>query len=215
MDTRDSLEEPATESVINHPAMRATLPVCLQHYTPLPNTYDEMWRAPASPARAATHSVPPTLRNTIQPHWHGVIQLFHALGSDGIAATQQEALRILRDNGVTYNVHGDDSGHQRPWPLDLMPLVIHESDWATIATGVQQRSELLNLILTDIYGERRLLREGLLPPALLYGHGGFLRACQEIRLPGAQQLILHATDLARGPDGRMWVLGDRTQAPSG
>ena len=53
MDTRDSLEEPATESVINHPAMRATLPVCLQHYTPLPNTYDEMWRAPASPTRAA------------------------------------------------------------------------------------------------------------------------------------------------------------------
>ena len=70
-------------------------------------------------------------------------------------------------------------------------------------------------MLTDIYGERRLLRQGILPAALIYGHSGFLRACHELRLPYKQQLILYGTDLARGPDGQMWVVSDRTQAPSG
>jgi uncharacterized circularly permuted ATP-grasp superfamily protein/uncharacterized alpha-E superfamily protein len=144
-----------------------------------------------------------------------VIHTLAALGDEGIAATQQEAQRILRDNGVTYNVHGAADGYQRPWSLDLMPLVISEADWAATAAGVMQRSQLLNLMLLDIYGERRLLRRGLLPPELIYGHSGFLRACDGVRLAGEQQLILHAADLARGPDGRMWVLGDRTQAPSG
>jgi uncharacterized circularly permuted ATP-grasp superfamily protein/uncharacterized alpha-E superfamily protein len=78
-----------------------------------------------------------------------------------------------------------------------------------------QRTELLDLILTDLYGPRRLLAEGLIPPEIVFGHTGFVRAVDQIRLPGARQLFMAAADLARSPDGAWNVLADRTQAPSG
>jgi uncharacterized circularly permuted ATP-grasp superfamily protein/uncharacterized alpha-E superfamily protein len=80
---------------------------------------------------------------------------------------------------------------------------------------LEQRAELFNLILQDIYGKQNLLKKGLLPIELIYSHHGFLRPCVGAfeALPG--KLTLYAADLARGPDGRMWVLDDRTQAPSG
>ena len=106
-------------------------------------------------------------------------------------------------------------GISRPWQLDPVPLLISGSEWYGIETGLLQRAELLNHILADLYGPRELIRKGLLPLELIYSHGGFLRACDQVRLPGQHQLILYAADLARGPDQKMWVLGDRTQAPSG
>ena len=78
-----------------------------------------------------------------------------------------------------------------------------------------ERSELFNLILRDLYGPRNLIRHGVLPPEALFSHGGFLRACQGIQMPGEHELILHAVDMMRQADGSMCVLSDRTQAPSG
>src|SRR5439155_26046040 len=73
----------------------------------------------------------------------------------------------------------------------------------------------LNKILVDVYGEQRLLREGLLPPALVYGHAGFMRPCHGAKPPGEVMLHVYAADIARSPDGRWWVIDDRTQSPSG
>ena len=81
--------------------------------------------------------------------------------------------------------------------------------------AITQRARLLNAVLGDLYGEQTLLRDGSLPPALVYGHNGFLWPCQGIRPPGDTWLHLYAVDLARSPDGRWWVIADRTQAPSG
>src|SRR5213076_3287293 len=67
----------------------------------------------------------------------------------------------------------------------------------------------------DVYGEQRLLKEGLLPPALVFGHAGYLRPCRGARHAGDVMLHFYAADLARSPDGHWWVIGDRTQAPSG
>ncbi|MFL5731038.1 MAG: circularly permuted type 2 ATP-grasp protein, partial [Cytophagaceae bacterium] len=78
-----------------------------------------------------------------------------------------------------------------------------------------QRAKLLNLILCDIYGKRELIKSGLLPLDLVYNHNGFLRACDGIRLPGPQQLFLYAADIGRDREGKLWILNDRTQAPSG
>ena len=99
--------------------------------------------------------------------------------------------------------------------MDIIPHIISQSDWQVIEAGLQQRAELLNLILDDIYGSRTLISNGLLPPELIYRHNGFLRQCVGMRLAGKRQLTVYAADLARGPGGRMWVLSDRTQAPSG
>lgn len=152
---------------------------------------------------------------SVRPHWKYFIQALQKLGQDEIATRQNEILKLLRENGVTYNVYGDPDGSNRPWQLDPIPLLIAEEEWSNIESGLLERAELLNLILADIYGPRELIRKGLLPVDLLFNHSGFLRACDKIKIPGKHQLILYAADLARGPDNRMWVLGDRTQAPSG
>lgn len=122
--------------------------------------------------------------------------------------------RIL-ENGVTYNVYADPKGADRPWELDPLPMILAHDEWSAISAAVIQRARLLNALLGDLYGEQRLLRDGSIPPALVYGHNGFLWPCQGIRPPGGIWLHLYAADLARSPDGRWWVIADRTQSPSG
>ncbi len=123
--------------------------------------------------------------------------------------------RQIRDNGVTYNVYSDEGGPQRPWSLDLFPLLIDPTCWQKIEAGVRQRMRLLESIMADVYGPQTLLHQGLLPPALVHGHPGYLRAMQGVRPVGGTYLHIAAFDLAHGPDGNWWVIGQRTQAPSG
>lgn len=151
----------------------------------------------------------------VRRHWADFTLGLQSLGSAELALRHREALKLLRENGVTYNVYGDPDGINRPWQLDTLPLLISSAEWQDIESGLKQRAELLNLILADLYGPRELIRKKLLPLELIYNHGGFLRACDQVRLPGRRQLILYAADLARGPDDKFWVIGDRTQAPSG
>jgi uncharacterized circularly permuted ATP-grasp superfamily protein/uncharacterized alpha-E superfamily protein len=123
--------------------------------------------------------------------------------------------RRILENGVTYNVYADPKGTDRPWELDPLPMILSQEEWSAISAAVTQRARLLNALLDDLYGEQRLLADGSIPPALVYGHNGFLWACRGIRPPGGTWLHLYAADLARSPDGRWWVIADRTQAPSG
>ncbi len=130
---------------------------------------------------------------------------------------EQVAQRIRLD-GVTHNVFGGDPERgptARPWSLELLPQLIEPADWAAIEAGVVQRAELLQLMLDDLYGPQRLLHEGLLPPALLLRHPGWLRPMIGVRPPSGLRLFIAAFDIARGPQGRWWLVAQRTQGPSG
>jgi uncharacterized circularly permuted ATP-grasp superfamily protein/uncharacterized alpha-E superfamily protein len=151
----------------------------------------------------------------IRPHWSYVASALGTLGLPALHDRWREARRLLRESGATYNVYGDPHGLERPWQLDPVPMLISSDEWLEIEDGLVQRAELLNLVLQDLYGARELFRLGLLPPELAYAHPGFLRPCHPIRSAGRHALALYAADVARGPDGRMRVLSDRTQAPSG
>ena len=151
----------------------------------------------------------------VRPHWQ---RLHESLARSTPAQLQQrQALveRQIQENGVTYNVYADPQGSDRPWALDLLPNLIDAEEWQGIAAGVAQRAGLLNRVLADLYGPQQLLRDGLLPAELVFGHNNFLWPCQGVQVPGDTWLHLYAVDLARAPDGRWWVLADRTQAPSG
>jgi uncharacterized circularly permuted ATP-grasp superfamily protein/uncharacterized alpha-E superfamily protein len=123
------------------------------------------------------------------------------------------ATRHIRDTGVSYRIYGEET--ERSWPLGSLPLILDKREWAQIAEGVEQRARLMEALLQDIYGEARLVADGALPAAALTGSVDFLRAMSGVRPPGGRFLQLYAVDLGRGPDGRWWVLDDRTQAPSG
>ena len=145
-------------------------------------------------------------------------QFFSVLDADGLADLPRRAAlmeRQVRDNGVTYNVYSDNGGPARPWSLDLFPFIVDPDSWKQVETGVLQRVRVLDRVMADVYGAQQLLHQGLLPPALVQGHPGYLRAMHGVQPPGGTWLHIAAFDLARGPGGKWWVVSQRTQAPSG
>ncbi len=152
----------------------------------------------------------------LSPLWEQFFRLLGPGGFDTLGARQQQLLQQIHDDGVTYNVHADAAQAVRAWSVDLFPLLIDAASWAQISSGAAQRAALLNTILADIYtGAQRTLKEGLLPPALVQGHPGYLRALHGHTPPGNIWLHIAAFDLARGPDGVWRVVNQRVQAPSG
>ena len=152
---------------------------------------------------------------TINPNWKKLLSNFSKLGIKELSKRQQDLDWLLLENGVTYNVYNDPSGLRRPWSLNIIPFVIENKEWKNIEKGLQQRAEVLNLVLKDIYGKNELIKNGIVPYEIIFSHRGFLRNCHQIDYKTAKQLLIHSADLARGPDGRMWVVNDRTEAPSG
>ena len=171
----------------------------LDGYQPPTNVHDELV-APGGQLRS---------------HSDTFVQSLEALGRHELASRWENAKRTIRENGVSYNVYGDPQGVDRPWTLDMIPLLIPFAEWTRLEAALIQRTRVLNLILADLYGPQRLLHEHHLPPSLVFGSPGFLRPCHGIPVPRGIHLHLHAVDLARSPDGQWWVLADRTQAPSG
>ncbi|HWD19331.1 MAG TPA: circularly permuted type 2 ATP-grasp protein [Verrucomicrobiae bacterium] len=168
-------------------------------YRPAAGAYDEMLGEDRS----------------LRPQWQKLVGALEKLSPHDLSARRDTAFRVLRDHGVTYNVYHDGQGQDRPWALDLMPLIIPPEEWPGIEAGLTQRTRLFNAILADIYGPQTLLRDGALPPALLYANPAFLRPCHGIAPARNLFLFFHGVDLGRSPDGQWWVLSDRTQAPSG
>lgn len=156
-----------------------------------------------------------TEEGELLPHWHSLLASLEALGTEGLDQRRRDAQRLLRDNGVTYNVYDGLRGTKRPWQLDPVPMLIDGDGWRKIEAGLQQRAVLFDLIFGDLYGGQTLLHQGLLPPELVFAHQGFLIPCVGQPRLGSRQLVVQAINLARGPDGQMWVVDDRTQAPSG
>lgn len=130
-------------------------------------------------------------------------------------ARLQGLRRQIREDDVSYNVYAGDGDVQRPWAVDLFPLLIGAADWAHIRQGVLQQVRVLEHILTDVYGPQHLLREGLLPPALVQGHPDYLPCMHGVTPVGGRRLHIAAFDLARGPEGGWWIVSQRLQAPSG
>ena len=151
----------------------------------------------------------------VRPHWQKFLGHLDSVAPEDMQERLEFVDRRIQENGVTYNVYADPKGSDRPWALDPLPLIIPHDEWAEVAAAVAQRATLLNAMLADLYGEQKLLSEGLLPPALVYGQHGYLWPCQGIKPPGGVWLHHYAVNLARSPDGRWWVIADRTQAPSG
>jgi uncharacterized circularly permuted ATP-grasp superfamily protein/uncharacterized alpha-E superfamily protein len=166
--------------------------------------YDEL-RASAASATPSEWSAP----------WQTFFSHMGAQGLHELNQRSQTLARQVRDNGITYNVYADRDGPQRPWALDLFPLILDAASWQALSQGIVQRAELLERILQDVYGPQQLIREAYLPPALVQGHVGYLRAMHGVTPVGGAHLHIAAFDLARGSDGQWAVVSQRTQAPSG
>ena len=168
-------------------------------YKPRPGNFDEMMDRDGR----------------VREHWRPFLTMLAALGSEEIDRRFAAADRHLRESGVFYRVYEDPAGVVRPWPFSHVPLLIAPAEWRALKAGLVQRAELLERILKDIYGPADLVRERRLPAAVVAGNPEFLRPMVGVNPVGGAHLHFCAVDVGRSPDGRWWVLGDRTQAPSG
>jgi len=148
-------------------------------------------------------------------HWLAMIDLLSMEEPIKMRQRVETVRRQVRDNGVTYNVYADTHGLQRPWDLDVLPFILPHEEWSAIADAVAQRATLLNKILIDIYDTQSILNSGKLPAALVHGHAGFLRPSHGVQHLDGIALHNYAVDIARAPNGKWWVVSDRTQAPTG
>ena len=151
----------------------------------------------------------------IRPHWRHFLDGLNQMPGGEVEHAWQTAQRLIHENGVTYNVYEEAAAGTRPWRLDPVPLLIGAEEWRALEAGIVQRARLLNAVAGDLYGEQNLIRDGRIPPALAFENPNFLRPLHGVKLPGDTHLHFIAVDLARAADNKWWVLGDRTQAPSG
>lgn len=148
-------------------------------------------------------------------HYARLLRALEEFSSAELHRWSDTCQRLVHEQGITYNVYGDPRGMERPWQLDPIPFIIAPDEWRALETGLIQRATLLNKILADCYGAQDLIRSRWLSPAMVFGQPDFLRPCHGIRAPGDTFLNFYAADLARSPDGRWWVVSDRTQIPTG
>ena len=152
----------------------------------------------------------------IREYWREILADIENSGLEKLQKKQEEIDWHLEDNGVTYNTYNDlDEQISRKWSLDPIPFVMMNDEWQNIKKGLQQRAKLFNLILRDIYSEQKLIKENIIPAEVIYGHKGFATEVYNFGSKENFNLYFYATDIARGPDGKMWVIKDKTQAPSG
>jgi uncharacterized circularly permuted ATP-grasp superfamily protein len=146
----------------------------------------------------------------VRPHWRRFVEGFAGLGPEGRRAAADSTRRSPRESGIAFDVHADPEDRRHAWRLDLVPVLLPDTEWDRIAAGVAQRARLIDAVLADLYGEQTLLRDGSLPAALFLGSPAFARP--SVEQGGDRRRFLHAyaCDLARSADGGWMVLGDQT-----
>lgn len=153
------------------------------------------------------------LAGNADPAWATMFEELAAAAGDDLAHARERIQRQAVDIGTGFRVIGE--AEERPWPLSPVPLMIAEAEWAAIEAGAIQRATLLETVLGDIYGEGRLVADGLVPAALVTGSPFYLRSMTQMAPPGGHHLQFVAFDLGRGPGGEWLVLADHLRAPTG
>jgi len=161
--------------------------------------FDEMFEAPDRP----------------RPHYRQLYEQLQSLPVRELAQYQEQAAKAFMDQGITFTVYGDAQQTERIFPFDLLPRIIPNSEWHHVEQGVKQRIQALNAFLLDVYGEQRILREGIIPRELVEGASGFQREFVGFRPPRDLYIHIAGIDLVRDTNGTYLVLEDNLRTPSG
>ncbi|OWU83341.1 hypothetical protein ATO6_19625 [Oceanicola sp. 22II-s10i] len=151
----------------------------------------------------------------MRPGWDVFVNQLAALAPEQVAARFARGDLYLRDAGVYFRQYSADARAERDWPLSHIPVILHADEWQHISDGLIQRADLLERIAADLYGTQRLVADGHLPPEIVASSPEWLRPMVGVQPLSGHYLHFLAFEIARSPDGSWFVLGDRTQAPSG
>ncbi|MDX2097311.1 MAG: circularly permuted type 2 ATP-grasp protein [Leptolyngbyaceae cyanobacterium bins.59] len=135
---------------------------------------------------------------------------------EGELEHRQKAAEVaLFKMGVTFNVYSDGQGTERIMPFDLIPRIVSAQEWAVLEKGLKQRVQALNLFLQDIYNDRKIIKDKVIPWDLVESATGYLKPCEGLNPPGGVWCHITGTDLVRDKDGQWYVLEDNLRCPSG
>jgi uncharacterized circularly permuted ATP-grasp superfamily protein len=150
-----------------------------------------------------------------RPGCDGVVERLRRLGAE-LLERQQAADLAVKAMGITFTVYDEKGGNiDRPWPFDVIPRVIATEEWNRISAGLIQRLEAINLFIADIYGDQKIVADGVFPAALLADSVNFREQCIGIEPPGGVWAHISGSDLVRDGDGTVYVLEDNLRVPSG
>ncbi|AFY69910.1 protein of unknown function DUF404 [Thalassoporum mexicanum PCC 7367] len=161
--------------------------------------YDELYESKGNPRQEAAQ----------------LIERICQMSADELGLRSQEARNALFKLGVTFSVYSDGQGTERILPFDIVPRVISAQEWSTLERGLKQRIYALNSFLCDIYGDRKIIKDGLIPQELIESATGYLKPCEQIKPPQDIWCHITGTDLVRDRDGSWYVLEDNLRCPSG
>ena len=161
--------------------------------------YDEMFRAPGRP----------------RMQYRALYAQLLSLPAEELRRSKQEADLSFFNQGITFTVYGRKEGTERIFPHDLLPRIITSSEWETIERGLTQRITALNLFLKDVYHDRKILSDGVIPGEIIYTCKHFRRQMRGVKVPRDVYVSVVGSDLIRLPDGKFVVLEDNLRVPSG
>jgi len=170
-----------------------------QGYRPHPTAWDELF---------ATDGCP-------HPHCTTLADRLGELSAPQFQDRRASADLVFVNQGITFSVYSDRRGVEKIFPFDLIPRAIPAHEWYTLEAGLVQRIRALNLFLHDVYHDRRILREGVIPEDLVLGSKGYRKEMEGFTPPGGVYIHICGTDLIRDTDGRFLVLEDNGRTPSG
>ncbi len=154
-------------------------------------------------------------KNQPRPEAKLLIEIINSLSTGELLTRQKAAQVAMMKLGATFNVYGDSQGTERIFPFDVVPRIISASEWIFLETGLKQRIHALNLFMADIYGEQKIIKDGIIPLELINSASGFLKPCVGLKPPEGIWCHITGTDLVRDKDGKWFVLEDNLRCPSG
>jgi uncharacterized circularly permuted ATP-grasp superfamily protein len=156
-----------------------------------------------------------TPKGHVRPHYAGLDLRLLTLAPEELARRQQACEQSFLRQGITFTVYSDAQATERIIPTDLLPRVVTAAEWDRVERGLKQRIAALNLFLGDIYGEGRVLKDEIVPRAMIYGSKHYRREMRGVAVPHGSYVNVCGTDLVRREDGAFVVLEDNLRVPSG
>ena len=152
---------------------------------------------------------------TPRPEARALVDRIEGLPRGEFMRRHTAAEQTLLNTGITFTVYGDDAGTERIFPFDVVPRIIAHDAWDPIERGLKQRVEALNRFIDDVYHDRTIIRDGLVPAEVVESSQGYRRECAGLNPPRGVWCHVTGTDLVRDRDGTIYVLEDNLRCPSG
>ena len=169
-----------------------------QQYPVVPHIWDEMKNA-----------------ETIRQQYLTIYDAVSKLKLNDLQQKDKLASELFMSQGITFTVYSDNEGIERIFPFDIIPRIITSAEWNHVEAGIKQRLKALNMFLKDVYNEQQIIKDGIIPAALISSCSHFTREVFGIHVPHDIYVHIAGIDLIRGDDGTFYILEDNLRTPSG